>query len=121
PRWPPHSHGESVPMKPHIYRIRATPARGVASAEPQPIDLREVTAAIIRVTEEPPLQPPSAPTPGPSVAAVADLGVLRDAAGQPGPAVVRAYADEREREVAIELAELDPPYRRWEHAATLEE
>jgi Caspase domain len=119
PRWPPSRHGEAVAMAPHRYRLRATPARGVATVEPQPVDLREVAAATVRVTDEPPVETPSEP--GPSQAAVDDLGVMRDRAGRPGPAVVRAYAEDEDPEVTIELEGLDPPYQRWTGAAGLEE
>jgi Caspase domain len=109
PSWPPRRHGEMVIVAPQLYRLRAVTRRGVASVDPVPLDMREVSAATIRVTpERPPQAPILAPLPG--AASAYDLGATRSVIGAPEGAIVRAYAKAGQPGTVIEVAGIDPPY-----------
>jgi caspase domain-containing protein len=116
PRWPPRRHGEAVILRPQVYRIRAESDRGVATPEPLRVDLREVSAATIRVYDHPPEAPPVLEA-APGEAQVESAGVVRTLGEQPVSAKVHVEAVEPG--AMIELVGLDPPYRRWEAAVRL--
>src|SRR6266567_5717767 len=113
PSWPPHGPGEPVTLNPQVYRIDARPDHGIARAEPVKIDLRRMNAATIRFDEDvfAAVPSPQGDT-GPG-----EANVQSEADPYPPPALgfIRAEADEPQ--TVIELAQQDPPYRRWEAAA----
>ena len=118
PCWPPRKSGESIrTLAPQVYRIDVETDRGSAAADPVKIDLRMVQAATIRFTDSAPTAartPPLEPAPGD--ANVHTTGV---SSAPPRLGTVRAWADEPE--AVIELVSQDPPYRRWEVSAPLDE
>lgn len=140
--YPPRANHEAVPLLPQRYVLRAESGWGVVDPARAMLDARrerEKTVHVRRPDDPPPAPGPrGAPTPMLEVRATRPVGGARGGTGLPGPkgAAGGAYAaapapvgtkESRivaralEPGVAIEINQLDPPYRRWNGAGSLSE
>ena len=112
PYWPPF--GEAVAVEPQRYEIVARCTTGDATADPQTVDVRERSSAVVRVKPFS-LAGPAAPQPlppsevGPGVARVSESGPW---VGDMAPTTGSVFAQALEPQASIEIEGLDPPYLR---------